>query len=226
MTHIELHDIVKTYRFLRERRGLKNMLVGRRDKNNDTHLVFDHLSFTIEAGDAVGFCGPNGCGKSTLLGLIGRTLYPDSGTVTVRGRVGMMLELCAGFCLDCTGRENILLNGVMQGATIQQMRKSEEEIIEFAGLKDFIDSPVFTYSSGMLARLGFAISIKIEAEILLIDEVLAVGDHEFQEKCFTEIGKLKKLGRTILFTSHDMGLMDRFCDKIYKVESSRLFPMK
>jgi ABC-type polysaccharide/polyol phosphate transport system ATPase subunit len=171
------------------------------------------VSFGIARGSAVGLVGRNGSGKTTLLRLISGIIRPTTGTVDVGGRVGSLLELGAGFHPDLTGRENVFLNGSIHGLKRAYVREQLDEIVAFAGLEEFIDLPVRTYSSGMYMRLGFAIASHIAADVLLLDEVFAVGDEQFQRKCFGKIFEFKQRGGTIVFVSHDASAVERLCDR-------------
>ena len=171
------------------------------------------VSFAVEPGSAVGLVGRNGSGKTTALRLLSGIVKPTSGHVAVGGRVGSLLELGAGFHPDLTGRENVYLNGSIHGLRRAAIREKLDEIVTFAGLEEFIDLPVRTYSSGMYMRLGFAIASHIEADVLLLDEVFAVGDEAFQRKCFGKIFEFKQRGGTIVFVSHDAGAVERLCDR-------------
>jgi len=179
------------------------MLSGLRRKFRRVHALRG-VDLDFYPGEAVALVGRNGSGKSTFLSLVGRIYLPTAGTLEVHGRVAPLLELGAGFHPDLTGRENIMLNGVILGLTRREVGEREADIIAFAGLEEFIDAPLRTYSSGMQARLGFSVAIHTDSEILLVDEALAVGDEEFQEKCFARIEELKRAGRAILFVTHEM----------------------
>lgn len=197
----------------RETRALKDLVVARgRTRGTDVWALRD-ISFSVEPGSAVGLVGRNGSGKTTLLRLLSGIVKPTSGRVAVGGRVGSLLELGAGFHPDLTGRENVYLNGSIHGLRRADIREKLDEIVAFAGLEDFIDLPVRTYSSGMYMRLGFAIASHIEADVLLLDEVFAVGDEAFQRKCFGKIFEFKQRGGTIVFVSHDAGAVERLCDR-------------
>ncbi|MCK5237846.1 MAG: ABC transporter ATP-binding protein [Deltaproteobacteria bacterium] len=172
------------------------------------------ISFTINRGEVVGIIGKNGSGKSTTLGLIAGVIRPTTGKITVRGRVLPVLELGGGFHPELTGRDNILLNGVLLGHTRSHVKERRDEIIEFSGVGEYIDQPIKTYSSGMLTRLGFSIVVNLEPEILLIDEVLAVGDKEFQKQCINKMMSLKKKGVTMVFVSHKMDELLKICDRV------------
>ncbi|CUU05918.1 MAG: ABC transporter ATP-binding protein [Fimbriimonadales bacterium] len=184
--------------------SLKGLLLAFLPKRMEHIVALKEVSFTIHQGETVGVIGRNGSGKSTLLGIIARVYRPTSGSITVNGRVAPLLELGAGFHPDLTGLENIYFNGVILGLTRRQVAERLPEIIAFAELEDYIDAPIRTYSSGMLMRLGFAIAAHVDADILLVDEVLAVGDAHFQQKCYRKIREFQEQGRTILFVSHDM----------------------
>ena len=180
--------------------------------HDDLHALQD-VSFAIERGETVGFIGANGAGKSTLLKLIARILEPDSGTVTVNGRVGALLELGAGFHPDLTGRENVFLNASIMGINRQEVARRFDDIVAFSELERFIDVPVKHYSSGMYVRLGFAVAVNMEPEILLVDEVLAVGDAAFQHKCMKRMADLKRSGVTVVYVSHTLSTVETFCDR-------------
>ena len=197
----------------RESRALKDLVVARgRVRGSDVWGLRD-VSFGVEPGSAVGLVGRNGSGKTTLLRLLSGIIKPSAGHVAVGGRVGSLLELGAGFHLDLTGRENVYLNGSIHGLRRAAIREKLDEIVAFAGLEEFIDLPVRTYSSGMYMRLGFAIAAHIEADVLLLDEVFAVGDEAFQRKCFGKIFEFKQRGGTIVFVSHDAVAVERLCDR-------------
>ena len=197
----------------REQRTLKDLVVARRHARGSDVWALRDVSFQVEPGHAVGLVGRNGSGKTTLLRLLSGIVKPSSGRVAVGGRVGSLLELGAGFHLDLTGRENVFLNGSIHGLKRAEIREKLDEIVAFAGLEDFIDLPVRTYSSGMYMRLGFAIASHVEADVLLLDEVFAVGDEAFQRKCFGKIFEFKQRGGTIVFVSHDASAVERLCDR-------------
>lgn len=180
------------------------------------------LSFEISAGEAVGFIGSNGAGKSTLLKLMAGILVPDRGSVTVQGNVAALLELGAGFHFDLTGRENIWLNGPLMGLSARLVDEKMEEIVRFSELEDFIDSPLRTYSSGMVLRLGFSIAAHLPADILLIDEVLAVGDESFQRKCYEKIRSFRDEGKTLVLISHDMNAISQICSRVNLIHKGRI----
>ncbi|HVH50587.1 MAG TPA: ABC transporter ATP-binding protein [Gaiellaceae bacterium] len=197
----------------RETRALKDLVVARRRARGTDVWALRDVSFAVEPGSAIGLVGRNGSGKTTLLRLLSGIIKPTSGRCAVGGRVGSLLELGAGFHPDLTGRENVYLNGSIHGLKRAVIREKLDEIVAFAGLEDFIDLPVRTYSSGMYMRLGFAIASHIEADVLLLDEVFAVGDEAFQRKCFGKIFEFKQGGGTIVFVSHDAAAVERLCDR-------------
>ena len=178
-------------------------------------------SFEVETGKILGIIGRNGSGKSTLLRILARITTPTEGNAVLRGRVGALLEVGTGFHPDLSGRENILLSGTMIGMTPREIRKREEEIVEFSECADFIDTPVRHYSSGMFMRLAFAVAAHLEAEIMLVDEVLAVGDEAFQNKCKAKIRETALNGRTVLFTSHDMDAIRKICSSCMVLDYGR-----
>jgi ABC-type polysaccharide/polyol phosphate transport system ATPase subunit len=197
----------------RETRTLKDLVVARRRMRGADVWALRDVSLRAEPGSAVGLVGRNGSGKTTLLRLISGIIKPTSGTVAVGGRVGSLLELGAGFHPDFTGRENVYLNGSLLGLPRRVVREHLDEIVAFAGIDEFIDLPVRTYSSGMAMRLGFAVAAHLEVDVLLLDEVFAVGDEEFQRKCFGKIFEFKQRGGTIVFVSHDASAVERLCER-------------
>src|SRR5262249_19165373 len=197
----------------REARRLKDAIVARKRSRPSDVVALKDVSFEIEPGGAVGLVGRNGSGKTTLLRLISGIIKPTAGRVDVGGRVRSLLELGAGFHPDLTGPANGFLNGSIYGLKRAYLREQLEEIVAFAGLEQAIDRPVRTYSSGMYMRLGFAIASHIDADVLLLDEVFAVGDEQFQRKCFGKIFEFKQRGGTIVFVSHDASAVERLCDR-------------
>jgi lipopolysaccharide transport system ATP-binding protein len=190
---------------------------GRRSNGNgkgqDHVWALKDISFEVEPGEVVGVIGRNGAGKSTLLKVVSRVTEPTRGTVDLWGRVGTLLEVGTGFHNELTGRENVYLSGAILGMNRHEVRRKFDEIVEFAEVQRFIDTPVKRYSSGMLMRLGFAVAAHLETEILLVDEVLAVGDAEFQQRCMGRIGSFAHEGRTVFFVSHNMGAINRLCPR-------------
>lgn len=204
-TAIELKNINKFFDLIREKHtSLKaTVLSFKRQPIQKLHVLKD-ISISIKHGETVAIIGRNGSGKSTTLGIIGKIYKPTSGTVEIDGRMCTMLALGSGFHPDLTGRENIFFNGAVMGLTTSQVKEKLDRIIDFSELDDFIDTPIKTYSDGMKMRLGFAIATETDPEILLIDEVLAVGDTAFQDKCYKRIEQFKNAGRTIVFVTHDL----------------------
>jgi ABC-type polysaccharide/polyol phosphate transport system ATPase subunit len=203
-------------------RTLKEMLVARnRVKGRDVEALTD-VSFSVEPGEAVGLIGRNGSGKTTLLKVVAGIIKPTSGSVAVGGRIGSLLELGAGFHPDFTGRENVYLNGSILGLTREVIRRHMAEIEAFSELERFMELPVRTYSSGMVMRLGFAVAAHLEVDVLLLDEVFAVGDEEFQRKCFGKIHEFKQRGGTIVFVSHDAAAVERLCTRAVLLRQGRL----
>ena len=180
------------------------------------------MSFAVEAGETFGIIGPNGSGKSTILKLITRILEPTSGHISVDGKDAALIELGAGFHPDPTGRENIYLLGAIMGFSAKQMRQRFDRIVQFAEVEQFIDTAIKHYSSGMATRLGFAVAVNLDADTLLIDEVLAVGDLQFQEKCLQTFEEFQRQGKTILMVSHDLALVSRFCHRTLLLQHGRI----
>ena len=195
---------------------------GNSASGSDSFLALDDLHFEIEAGQAVGIVGSNGAGKSTLLKILARILPPTSGRVELHGRVGCLLEAGAGFHPELSGRDNIFLAGALLGMKEGEIRRRLEAIIEFSGVGEFLGSPVKHYSSGMYMRLAFAVAAHIEPEILLVDEVLAVGDAQFQKKCLQRMESLSKNGQTVVFVSHSMQAMSRLCQRALWIDRGKL----
>lgn len=192
---------------------MKESLSVSRKKYSKEYYALNNISFEIKKGETIGIIGTNGSGKSTLLKIITGVLSPSSGTVKVNGKISALLELGAGFNPEYTGMENIYLNGTMMGYTKEEMAQRVNPILEFADISEFIDQPVKTYSSGMFARLAFAVAINVEPEILIVDEALSVGDIRFQIKCMDKMKKMMEGGTTVLFVSHDISSIRRFCMK-------------
>src|SRR5947199_5259654 len=206
----------------RESRRLKDAIVARGRSQPADVVALKDVSFRVEPGSSVGLVGRNGSGKTTLLRLLSGIIKPTSGSVDVGGRVGSLLELGAGFHPDLSGRENVFLNGSIHGLKRVYIREQLDEIVAIAGLEEFIDLPVRTYSSGMYMRLGFAIASHIDADVLLLDEVFAVGDEQFQRKCFGKIFEFKRRGGTIVFVSHDAAAVERLCDRAILRQAGRV----
>ncbi len=185
-------------------------------------IALEDISFEVYKGECFGVIGKNGAGKSTLLGLVAGVLKPDKGKILVKGRVAPLLELGAGFHPELTGRENIILNGVLLGMTKKEVLKKMDEIIEFSELREFIDQPLRTYSSGMIARLGFSVVAHLNPDILLVDEILAVGDLNFQKKCMKKIESFRKNSVTILLVSHSIEQVEDLCDRVMWIDNHKV----
>jgi ABC-type polysaccharide/polyol phosphate transport system ATPase subunit len=191
-------------------------------KPDETFTALNDVSLTVPKGRTLGVIGRNGSGKSTLLKLVAGITKPSSGTVRVDGRVSALIELGAGFHPEISGRENVFINGIMLGLTKREVARRFDEIVDFAELRDFIDAPVKTYSSGMYVRLGFAVAIHVDPDVLLVDEVLAVGDEGFTHKCLDKFADFKRRGKTILLVTHSLGLVERFCDEALWLDAGRV----
>ena len=192
---------------------LKERLVFHKKGNKSYHEVLKNINIEIKKGETVALIGVNGSGKSTLLKLLTKIIYPTKGEILTNGKLTSLLELGAGFHSDFTGRENIYFNASIFGLTAAEIDKRVSDIINFSELGEFIDVPVRTYSSGMYMRLAFSVAINVDAEILLIDEILAVGDQHFQEKCFEKLHELKNSGKTIVIVSHSLSSVEELCDR-------------
>lgn len=212
---IDVQNVSKRF-VIRKDKTLKERLLnpGRSRQNREDFWATRELSLQIEAGQTVGLIGPNGAGKSTLLKLIGGIIQPTTGRVLSRGRLAALLELGAGFHPDLTGRENVYLNAAILGLTREQTDEHFEDIVEFSGIREFIDTQVKFYSSGMYVRLAFAVAIHVDPDILLVDEVLAVGDEAFQKKCLDKIQSFQEEGRTIVLVSHSLGQVESLCTRV------------
>ena len=222
---VRLDDVGKMFRRVEQKpfllREIMKRLTMRADRPRD-FWPLRHVSFDIHRGETVGVVGQNGSGKSTLLRLIAGAAYPTEGHIAVRGRIAPLLALGAGFQPDMTGRECVEINATALGLSKREIAARLDEIVAFAELPDFIDTPVRYYSSGMLARLGFSVAVHTDPDLLLVDEVLAVGDHAFQEKCLGRIEAMREAGVTILFVSHDEHLVRRLCERAMLLEGGRL----
>jgi ABC-type polysaccharide/polyol phosphate transport system ATPase subunit len=214
---VEIEDVWKKFPMRRDRPGLKEFLVNlpkfRKGNNNSKFWAIKGITLDIKQGECLGIIGRNGAGKSTLLSLILGTIYPTKGMIRVSQKITPLLELGAGFHPDLTGRENILINGVLLGLTRDEVTERMKDIITFSGIEEFIDMPVRTYSSGMYLRLAFSIAINTDPELLLIDEILAVGDEAFQRKSKDALLQLINKGITTIFVSHNLAAIKDICDK-------------
>lgn len=224
---ISVRDVSKRFRLERNRpSSLKEALLraGRR-RDVDDFWVLRNVDFEIEPGSFFGLVGHNGSGKSTLLRLMANIHRPTSGEIVTEGRMSALLELGSGFHPDLTGRENVYLNGAMLGLSRRHMHDAMDDIIEFSGIGEFIDEPVKIYSSGMYVRLGFAVSVNVDPEILLVDEVIAVGDEEFQRRCMNHMNRLRSQGCTIVLVSHNAVLMEDLCDTVAWLDHGRILEL-
>lgn len=228
MSAIRLERVSKVYRRYGRRRRfatLKSALLTgslvRHLRPDESFQALDEVSLTVAAGATCGVIGRNGSGKSTLLKLVAGITRPTGGEVRVDGRVSALIELGAGFHPEVSGRENVFINGVMLGLSRREIDRRFDEIVEFAELEDFIDAPVKTYSSGMYMRLGFAVAVHVDPEVLLVDEVLAVGDEGFSLKCLDKLAEFKRRGKTILFVTHALSMVERFCDEAVWLDGGR-----
>ncbi|MBR2067871.1 MAG: ABC transporter ATP-binding protein [Solobacterium sp.] len=210
---IEVKNIKKSFKvFLDKGNTLKERSLFSKRRKYIERQVLKGISFNAKKGQTIGLIGHNGCGKSTTLKLLTRIMYPDSGEIIMRGRVSSLIELGAGFHPDMSGRENIYINASIFGLTKKEIDERVDSIIAFSELEEFIDNPVRTYSSGMYTRLAFAVAINVNADILLVDEILSVGDENFQQKCYEKMKELKASGITIILVTHSLGTVRSFCD--------------
>lgn len=214
MNAIEIRNMYKDFKLVYDKpTTLKERICFWKTTKVQKRQVLKNINLDIKKGETVALIGTNGSGKSTLLKLMTKILYPNKGTLETHGKLTSLLELGAGFHPDFTGRENIYFNAAIFGLTRQEIDKRIDEIIEFSELGDFIDNPVRTYSSGMYMRLAFSIAINVDAEILLIDEILAVGDQHFQDKCFAKLKEMKESEKTIVIVTHSLGQVRELCDR-------------
>ena len=221
---INIADVSLDYPLNSKGIGLLREIITGRVKKNSTRLyrALEKISLDVKKGEVVGLMGANGSGKSTLLRVIAGIYAPDEGSVKVRGRVTLLAGIGTGFQLDLTGRENIMLTGSIYGYSKIEISKMEEEIIEFSGIRDFIDQPIRTYSAGMRARLGFAIVSNLEPDILLLDEVMSVGDTDFRQKSRNKIEQLIKGDATVVIVSHSKSIIKSMCDRVFAIEDGKI----
>ncbi len=212
---IKVSHVYKSFNIYYDRANTlkERMLFFKRNKRREKREILNDINLEIKKGETVALIGVNGSGKSTLLKLMTQIIFPNKGTIETKGKLTSLLELGAGFHPDFSGRENIYFNSSIFGLTKKEIDERLEQIIEFSELKDFIDNPVRTYSSGMYMRLAFSVAINVDADILLIDEILSVGDQHFQEKCFNKMRELKKEGKTMVFVTHSMDSVRNLCDR-------------
>lgn len=220
---IEVKNVTKSFKvYMDKGNTLKEKALFKKRRRYEERNVLNNISFEVKKGQAVGLIGHNGCGKSTTLKLLTKIMYPDSGSVAMRGRVSSLIELGAGFHEDMSGRENIYINASIFGLTRGEIDKRMEEIIAFSELEEFIDNPVRTYSSGMYMRLAFSIAINVDADILLVDEILTVGDFNFQAKCFNRLREVKAAGTTIVIVSHSMEQIEQICERSIWIHDGKI----
>ena len=212
---IVIDSVSKKFRLYKERnQSIKSAVMRRRISVHEDFWAVSNVSFDILEGETFGIIGDNGSGKSTLLKCMAKILFPNSGSITMNGRVAALLEVGSGFHPELSGRENIYLNGSILGMSKKELDDKFDQIVEFSGVAEFIDQPVKNYSSGMYVRLGFAVAINVDPEILLVDEVLAVGDEAFQEKCFNKFKEFRESSKTVVIVSHSLGTMAEMCDRL------------
>ena len=220
---IEVRNITKKFKIYYDKgKMLKEKVLFWKRNRYEEHWVLNGISFEIKKGESVGLIGHNGCGKSTTLKILTGIMYPDSGIVELKGRVSSLLELGAGFHPDMSGRENIYINASIFGLSKKEIDRRIHDIIEFSELGDYIDNPVRTYSSGMYMRLAFSVAINVDADILLIDEILAVGDVNFQAKCFNKLMEIKKRGTTIVLVSHSTDQIEQICERSIWIHEGKI----
>jgi len=225
---IEVHRLTKRFRigelgsYYHTLRDVLSFKAKRKNKAQRFITALDDISFDVEPGDTVGIIGRNGSGKTTLLKILSQITYPDEGYAVLRGKIGALLEVGTGFHGELTGRENVFFNGALLGLSKKEIKAKFDEIVDFAGVKQFIDTPLKHYSSGMQLRLAFAVAAHLNPEILVIDEVLAVGDAEFQKKTLNKMSEVAQAGRTILFVSHNMATISAFCKKTIILDKGKL----
>jgi len=220
---IEVRDVNKKFKVYYDKGSqLKEKILFRSRNRYEDRWVLRGISFEVRKGEAIGLIGHNGCGKSTTLKLLTRIIYPDSGSIEMKGRVSSLIELGAGFHPDMSGRENIYTNAAIFGLTKKEIDRRVDSIIKFSELEEFIDNPVRTYSSGMYMRLAFSVAINVDADILLIDEILAVGDVAFQAKCFNKLREIKAKGTTIVIVSHSLSQIEQICDRSIWIHEGRI----
>ena len=220
---ITVDNVSKKFRLYKERnQSLKSAVMRGRVSVHEDFWALKNISLEIKTGETFGLVGDNGSGKSTLLKTMAKILWPDQGEIEILGKVAALLEVGSGFHPELTGRENIFLNGAILGMTKKEIAEKFETIVDFSGVGEFIDQPVKNYSSGMYVRLGFSVAIHVDPDVLLVDEVLAVGDENFQLKCFEKFNELKERGKTIVLVSHALGSMVEMCDRIAWIQNGEL----
>lgn len=227
MDVVKVRNVSKKFRIYHEKNlnlkyAVLNFLTGKKSSYYDEFWALKNINLNIKKGEAIGIIGENGSGKSTLLKLMAKILYPDEGDIFTQGKIASLIEIGAGFHAELSGRENVYINGSILGFTKREVDANLEKIIDFSGLDKFIDNPIKTYSSGMFVRLGFSIAIHVDPDILLVDEILAVGDEKFQKKCLQKIDGFKKQEKTIVIVSHDLQTIEQICDRVYLLDDGLL----
>lgn len=227
MDIISIRNVSKKFKIYQEKNlnikyAALNFLKGKKSSKYSEFWALKDINLDIKKGETIGIIGENGSGKSTLLKLITGILYPDTGDISKKGKIAALIEIGAGFHSELSGRENININASILGFSKKEIEANLEKIIEFSGLKKFIDNPIKTYSSGMYVRLGFSIAIHVNPDILLIDEVLSVGDESFQKKCFQKINNFRRQGKTIVLVSHDLATIERICSRVILIDKGKL----
>ena len=220
---ISVQDVSKKFRVYYDKgTSLKEKVLFCNRRRYEEREVLKNICFQVRKGEAIGIVGHNGCGKSTLLKLLTKIMYPDGGSISTEGRISALIELGAGFHPDMSGRENIYTNAAIFGLSRAEIDQRLDQIIEFSELREYIDNPVRTYSSGMYMRLAFSVAINVDAEILLVDEILAVGDASFQAKCFNRLREIKASGTTIVIVSHSLGQIEQICDRSIWIHEGKI----
>ena len=220
---VRVDHVSKSFRLYHERnQTIKSAVMRGRTSVHEDFWALKDVTFDVPSGSTFGLIGSNGSGKSTLLKCLANIYFPNKGSITHFGKLAAMLEVGSGFHTELSGRENIFLNGSILGMSKKEITRKFDEIVDFSGVEQFIDQPVKNYSSGMYVRLGFAIAINVDPEILVVDEVLAVGDSEFQEKCFQKFRDFRKAGKTVILVSHSMGAVEEMCDQAAWINQGQL----
>lgn len=220
---VEVHNLTKSFRLHHERnQSLKSAIMRGRISKYEEFTAVNDVSFDVPEGSTFGLIGSNGSGKSTLLKCLARIYSPNSGSITYNGKMAALLEVGSGFHHELTGKENIYLNGSILGMSKKEIDRKYDEIVDFSGVERFIDQPVKNYSSGMYVRLGFSVAISVRPDILVVDEVLAVGDEDFQRKCMQKFVDLKREGHTVVLVSHSMESVKTMCDQVAWLEKGNL----
>ncbi|MFA6665133.1 MAG: ABC transporter ATP-binding protein [Armatimonadota bacterium] len=220
---VSVHDLCKSFILSHGRPGtLKGLFMLLNKSGSEKVEALRNVRFNVAKGETLAITGKNGSGKSTLLGVLARVYKPTSGSISINGRLSTLLDLGAGFHPDLTGVENIYLNGAILGLSRRELKRCLDDIVDFAELHQFIDAPIRTYSNGMMMRLGFSIAIQTDPDIMLVDEVLAVGDEAFQQKCYAKVKEIQQKGKTIIFVSHDLEAVRRVATRAIWMEHGRI----